>query len=132
MMSIGQQIKSARKANSLTRSALAESVGVPTKVILDYELDRVKEHRIPVLINIAHALGTNLDDFMQYLRTQPLDAQVLNNQLHLIIEALDERNKVTLLSLAKSLKSQQKTPEQLTQLKLKKPMRTDGNNLNLF
>ncbi len=128
MMSIGQQIKSAGEANNLTRSELAESVGVPTKVIIDYELDRVKERRISLLINIAYALGINL----AVLRTQPLDAQALNNQLHLIIEDLDERNKVTLLSLAKSLKSQQKTPEQLVQLKLKKQMRTDGNNISLF
>ena len=128
MMSIGQQIKSAGEANNLTRSELAESVGVPTKVIIDYELDRVKERRISLLITIAYALGINL----AVLRTQPLDAQALNNQLHLIIEDLDERNKVTLLSLAKSLKSQQKTPEQLVQLKLKKQMRTDGNNISLF
>jgi transcriptional regulator with XRE-family HTH domain len=127
MSSLGQRIKVTRQAKRLTRSELAESIGVCTKVIADYEHDKVKEPRTSILINIANALDTNLDYFMCYLRTPLLDVKELNNQLYSVIESLNEGNRVTLLSIAKSLKSQQKTPEKLKELKIGKQMLIDSN-----
>lgn len=132
MASLGQQIKVLRQAKCLTQSELAESAGVSIKVITAYELDHVSEHRIPVLINIANALGTNLDDFMRYLRRPPSDAKEVNNQLYSVIESLDQINRVTLLSLAKSLRSQQKMPKKLMEHKLEKAHRVKVNQYKSY
>ena len=110
MSGLGQRIKVTRQAKHLTRSELAEAIGVPAKVIADYEHNKVKGHRMCILVNIANALDTYLDYFMWHLRTPHLVVVEVDNQLRSVIESLDENNRLTLLSLAKSLKLQQKTP----------------------
>ena len=57
---LGKKLKQFRETSGLTRSQLAEQLGVDVRIIYDYE-DGFKTPRINKIIALAHIFGVSLD-----------------------------------------------------------------------
>lgn len=67
-MSLGENIKNARKNKGLKQVELAEMVGISVNSVRLYESDKVKP-KLTTIQCIAHALGVRLDDLLGGIET---------------------------------------------------------------
>ena len=67
-MSLGENIKNARKNKGLKQVELAEMVGISVNSVRLYESDTVKP-KLTTIQCIAHALGVRLDDLLGGIET---------------------------------------------------------------
>lgn len=97
---LGKRIKEIRKYKKLTQEQLAEMVDIETSSLSGIESGRFFPS-LHVLDKIAFALEVELVDFFRFSNVdipQDLDLELIN-----IIKNLDEKNKVLIYKLLKTL-----------------------------
>ena len=106
MLYDNEKIIELRKRLGLSMNELARRAQIRGPSMWAIEKGRTKNVRFSTLSNVAAALGVNVQDILK--RPTGKASRALNDDLHGLIVALDEKNKLAMIAAARALLAQQK------------------------
>ena len=112
--SLAQRIKAAREAAGLSQAALSRLAGISNPPVVELESGLNQHPASSLIAGLAKALGVTRE-WLQHGTGEPPAVCVGKDpeqELEAVVQALDKTNKAILLSIAQTLLSHQKPPEE--------------------